>query len=92
MGKKGAPQRLGSERAQLLSIRHLGEMWIWIRTVIQARGIGDLRVLGTCFPPAVVWQPDIGIFLALWSDEVGIFWSKIWSYVLSRLGGRGILT
>ena len=48
------------------------------------------------FSPTVVWNPDIVVFPALWRDEMGIFWSrcsiKTWSYVLSRLGGRGLLS
>lgn len=48
------------------------------------------------FSQAVVWETDIVVFPALWSDEVGIFWSncpiKAWSYVLSRLEGRGLLS
>lgn len=70
-------RRQGSKHAQLLHTRQLGELWIRVRTVMKARGIRVQRVLRTCFPPAVVWQPDRVVFLALWSDEVVIFFGQI---------------
>lgn len=73
-GKPGAPQRWGSELAQLLSVRQLGEMWIWIRMVIRGEGGEPRESHENFFPPAVVWKSDTVVFPALGSGEVGVSW------------------
>lgn len=94
-GKLEAPQRLWAELAQLLSVRRLGEMWIWIRMMIW-QGERQTQSHENSLPPAAVWKPDLVVFPAPWSGEVAVTPSncsiKAWRRVLSRLEGRGLLS